>query len=228
MQRMAPDAAQAIVKANAAVMNAVKDSKNPVHRSDYASLEAVLATVKPVYADHGLAIMQFPGYEPTPESAHGEGVVTLETLVIHESGETVHSASAAAPVAPQTTKDGRILAVDAEKIGSAITYLRRYSLVSLAGIGSEDDDGNGTRQAEPAVNLADFAKNVAGLTYHIRRVEEQILALGDHETLDEGVSAGLKKARHAIATGNVVQVGGALDWIEKVELERAAEAEVSR
>ena len=33
--------------------------------------------------------------------------------------------------------------LDAQKIGSAITYYRRYTLQSLLGLQAEDDDGNG-------------------------------------------------------------------------------------
>jgi len=122
--------AAALVKANAEVQHAIKDSKNPHYRSDYASLASVLDTIKPVYAAHGLAIMQMPGF--------GEGHATLDSMIVHESGEWVRS-TAGAPLPKQ----------DPQGVGSALTYLRRYSLAAIAGIHQEDDDGNAAARAKP-------------------------------------------------------------------------------
>jgi len=115
--------AGALVQAHAAVANALKDSTNPHFNSRFASLNAVLEAVKPVYAAHGLAIVQMPGLQ--------DGHATVETLVLHESGEWI-SGLAGAPL-PKADPQG---------VGSAITYLRRYALAAMAGIGQEDDDGN--------------------------------------------------------------------------------------
>jgi hypothetical protein len=38
---------------------------------------------------------------------------------------------------------------DPQAAGSALTYARRYALQSIAGIPSEDDDGNQASQASP-------------------------------------------------------------------------------
>ncbi|MEQ1573095.1 MAG: ERF family protein [Vicinamibacterales bacterium] len=122
--------ATALVKAQAEVQHATKDAKNPHFRSGYASLESVIDTVKPVFAAHGLAVVQFPGLD-----ADGASV---ESVVLHESGEWI-SGVAASPMTKQ----------DPQGVGSALTYLRRYSLVSLAGIAQADDDGNAaSRPAE--------------------------------------------------------------------------------
>lgn len=113
----------AVVKANAAVSNALKDSQNPHYGSTFASLNSVLDAIKPIYATHGLTFVQLPGFE--------DGHATLDTMLVHESGEWLAHTSGA-PLQKQ----------DPQGVGSAITYLRRYSLASLAGIGQEDDDGN--------------------------------------------------------------------------------------
>jgi len=63
---------------------------------------------------------------PTFES----GVASVETMLCHESGEFISSVCSS-PVSKQ----------DAQGIGSAITYLRRYSLAAMCGIAQEDDDG---------------------------------------------------------------------------------------
>jgi hypothetical protein len=52
-------------------------------------------------------------------------------MLCHESGEFISSVCSS-PVSKQ----------DAQGIGSAITYLRRYSLAAMCGIAQEDDDGH--------------------------------------------------------------------------------------
>lgn len=114
---------KALVAACGEVGNAVKDSTNPHFKSKYASLNSVLDTIKPVFAKHGLAIVQFP--------AAGGDDAALLSVVLHESGEYL-SMLAGCPIQKQ----------DPQGVGSAYTYLRRYSLAAIAGIAQEDDDGN--------------------------------------------------------------------------------------
>ena len=117
----------ALAKALPEIQNATKDSKNPHFRSDYASLKSVLETAKPVLASHGIVVLQGPGWDG--------GVCTLTTRLLHESGEWIESV-AGSPVSK----------ADPQGVGSAITYLRRYSLAAMAGITQEDDDGNAASQ----------------------------------------------------------------------------------
>jgi hypothetical protein len=114
--------AAALAKAQAEIGNAVKNSDNSHFRSRYADLAEVLNTVRPVFAQHGLSFMQFPGFE--------SGIVSVETVIAHSSGEWI-SSTLHAPVSKH----------DAQGVGSALTYARRYSLAACAGIAQEDDDG---------------------------------------------------------------------------------------
>ena len=59
------------------------------------------------------------------------GRIGIETILMHESGEWLSNSFTV-----QLSKQ------DAQGAGSAITYCRRYSLQAIAGIPSEDDDGN--------------------------------------------------------------------------------------
>lgn len=113
----------AIAKAQSEIENASKSSVNPHFKSKYADLAEVLNTVRPVFARHGIAIVQAPSYDG--------GVASVETMLMHSSGEWLSNVCSA-PVSKQ----------DAQGVGSAITYLRRYSLAAFAGIAQEDDDGN--------------------------------------------------------------------------------------
>jgi len=115
---------KALAAAQGEMQNATKNAKNPHFRSNYADLGEILNVVRPVFAKHGLGIVQMPDFE--------QGLVEVETLLTHQSGEYI-SSRIRVPVGKN----------DAQGVGSAITYARRYSLAAVAGIGQEDDDGNG-------------------------------------------------------------------------------------
>lgn len=114
--------AKAIALSQLHVENALKSSINPHFKSKYADLAEILNTVRPVFSANGIAIVQTPTFE--------SGVASVETMLCHESGEFISSVCSS-PVSKQ----------DAQGIGSAITYLRRYSLAAMCGIAQEDDDG---------------------------------------------------------------------------------------
>jgi hypothetical protein len=135
---------EAIALAQAEVENATKGSVNPAFKSKYADLAEVLNTVRPVFSKHGIAITQHPQLD--------NGVVTVTTLLSHKSGEWMAS-DCSAPVSKH----------DAQGVGSAITYCRRYALAALTGVAQEDDDGNSAvgnaakggsgQQVRPAIPL---------------------------------------------------------------------------
>lgn len=126
----------ALAKALPAIQNATKDASNPAYRSTYATLNSVMDAVKPALFDHGIVVVQGPGWR--------DGVVTVTTRMLHESGEWIET-EAGAPVAHRFEKVDGVATdkgPDAQMAGSAISYLRRYSLAAMAGITQEDDDGN--------------------------------------------------------------------------------------
>jgi ERF superfamily len=94
----------------------------------YADLGDVLDEVKRVAQMFGLSIFQVPGHEGDK--------LTIVNGLIHESGEWL--------VFPPM---GLRLPNDAQAVGSALTYIRRYSLLTLFGIAPEDDDGRAATQA---------------------------------------------------------------------------------
>jgi hypothetical protein len=73
----------------------------------------------------------------------------VETIFIHSSGEQISSGKLHVPA----TKH------DAQGYGSALTYARRYSLMTACGIAPEDDDGNSASKpkAAPAKPVAQAA-----------------------------------------------------------------------
>lgn len=141
--------APAFVKAKKAFGPALKDKTNPAFRSKYADLGACLEAVEDALLDNGIAL-----YQETFDDATG---VTVETVFLHESGDTIRCGKLHVPAAKQ----------DPQGYGSALTYARRYSLMAACGIAPEDDDGNAAskpakKEAPPVLLLSD--DQVANIT----------------------------------------------------------------
>lgn len=123
---------QALASAQIAMGPALKDSTNPAFKSKYADLASVMAACLPALNSNGIAVFQ-----PTADDEHGRYV---QTILAHESGETLEC---------------RVPLIigknDMQGYGSAVTYARRYGLMSMAGIAPEDDDGNAAAKSLPVV-----------------------------------------------------------------------------
>ena len=126
----------ALVKAVAETTDVHADATNPFHRNKYATLQAHLKTIKPIFAKHGLAIIQFPS------SGYNEKEVGVCTIIVHESGESIEH-KCHIPVGENAT---------GQQAGALVSYLRRYALAAVAGIATEDDDAETDRvvRAAPA------------------------------------------------------------------------------
>ena len=131
--------ASALVKAQKAFGPALKTSTNPHFRSRYADLSACVEAVMGGLNDNGIALVQ--------QTHECESGVLVETLFIHESGETFSAGKLHVPASKN----------DAMGYGSALTYARRYSLMAACGIAPEDDDG----QAASRPSVAQVSKPVA-------------------------------------------------------------------
>lgn len=114
----------ALAKAQAAFKPCVKNRK--ANYGKYADLASILAATQPALNANGLAIFQRVTSRP-------EGV-EVETILGHESGETISSGPLFMPVTPSKGMN------PAQAFGSARTYACRYSLSSLLGIAADDDD----------------------------------------------------------------------------------------
>lgn len=116
--------ATALVKARAELTHPTRNKVNPHFRNRYADLTAVLDAVTEAFTNNGLAIVQLVDAK------------TLVTILMHSSGEYI---SSAADIPAHN---------NAQQLGSALTYLRRYTVQALAGIAAEDDDdGNAASKA---------------------------------------------------------------------------------
>lgn len=96
-----------------------KNATNPFFKSKYFDINKLLEQVEPVLEKHGLLVMQ-----PLKDGS------VITEIIDTETGDEVSSDIPLPNIQ------------DPQKMGSAITYYRRYTLQSLLGLGAEDDDGN--------------------------------------------------------------------------------------
>ena len=125
-----PELFAALAAAQGEIENANKNAANPHFRSKYADLAEVLNTIRPVFAKHGLSLIQSPGFDGS--------MASVTTVLAHQSGGYMTSTASCVPAK-----------VDAQGIGSATTYLRRYGAAAVAGIAQEDEDGNAAAHNKP-------------------------------------------------------------------------------
>jgi len=115
--------AEALAKAQSELEGAKKESTNPFFKSSYADLHAVIKSAFPHLSKHGLSVSQ--GNEIIP------GAVCVTTVLMHSSGQWLRS-----KIKLPLNK------VDAQGVGAAVTYGRRYGLSAIVGIAQYDDDAN--------------------------------------------------------------------------------------
>lgn len=125
--------ARALSRAQAAMRSVGRDrdvevkSEKGRYTFSYATLAAIWEVIRVPLASNGLSVVQLP----TVDCVNGR--VSVETRLLHESGESLASVCELPVV--QKTPQG---------IGSIISYARRYGLSAMLGVVSdEDDDGEG-------------------------------------------------------------------------------------
>ena len=98
-----------------------KQSKNPFFKSAYLDLNDLLTHITPILNAKGLVLIQ-----PL------ENNTVYSIISDAETGQSLINSSLTLPAN----------LTDPQKIGSCITYFRRYTLKSLLAISEVDDDGN--------------------------------------------------------------------------------------
>jgi hypothetical protein len=147
--------AAALAKAQAEMENVAKDRENPHFRSRYATLGGVLAEVRPKLAAQGISIWQSP--------INGDGPsIGVTTRLLHSSGQWLESTIFVAP-----------LKFDVQGVGSVLTYLRRYSLMAIAGVGPEDDDGEAAAISRPQDRARPEQRGPAARSDHPRKADAE-------------------------------------------------------
>lgn len=116
--------AEALVSVQSKLKPIKKNAENPAFKKDgkaigYLDLAGLCEVVLPMLSAAGIAVVQ-----------GGDGQ-TLDTMLLHMSGEWVRTSL---PMPAESNP---------QKLGSSITYFRRYALAAIVGAVSEDDDDDG-------------------------------------------------------------------------------------
>jgi len=169
------------------MQGAKKDKKNPFFKSSYADLASVFEAIRVPFAENGLAVTQ------TMELLDGFRQALVTTL-LHCSGESIQSKMVLPDIA------------DPQKLGSAITYYRRYSLMAIAGIPAEDDDGNAASAA-----TKDIKKPSKYITPD--QVAQIEFLIKQHESIRKFV---FESCGGSLETIPASRFDGAIQWIEQL------------
>jgi hypothetical protein len=125
------DLAAALVKAQAEMKPAAKESKNDHFKSKYADFSSVWEACRGPLTTHGIAVLQ--------EVTLTEPGVCVSTRLLHSSGQWIQFEPLTVPVGKR----------DAHGVGSATSYGKRYALSAAVGVVAEDDDGNAAVETAP-------------------------------------------------------------------------------
>ena len=125
MEKKKKTLAEAMLDFRVNVDSVTKDSTNPFFNSGYTSYNAVRETINPTLDMLGIVVIQ------APMILEGIDVLNTKVYMAHNPSDFICS-------------NIRLLMPkgDMQQLGSAISYAKRYSLVSLFGLAMEDDDGN--------------------------------------------------------------------------------------
>jgi len=157
-------------KAKEEIKPIVKGEINPFFKSKYFDINALLLQIEPILHSHGLILVQ-----PIDDNS-------VSSKIYHvDSGEVIESKMRL----PELS--------DPQKMGSAVTYYRRYTLQSLLALQAEDDDGNAASQNNKPVlkrgskewdAAIDYIKNQGGTLDAIAK--KYVISPSDAASLKNG------------------------------------------
>lgn len=141
-----------------------KDSENPFFKSKYFDINQLIKQLEPFLKEHKLLLLQ-----PLVTNEFEQNGVETQLIEV-ETGSMVTSFCQF----PQNN--------DPQKMGSAITYLRRYTLQSLLGLQAEDDDANKASGRDNPIKDYQITK-IDGLI-HSSTIEEKVKVNIEKEMTD--------------------------------------------
>lgn len=97
-----------------------KDTNNPFYKSKYTDINSLIKQLQPLLNKYELVLLQ-----PLKDNC-------VKTILVDLNGGSVESSMQLPDIQ------------DPQKMGSAVTYYRRYTLTSLLALQAEDDDANST------------------------------------------------------------------------------------
>lgn len=143
-----------------------KDSTNPFFKSNYFDINKLIEEIKPILNELELILLQ------PLVTGEVNGKLAIKTIVIDaETDKELISGCAVLPENP-----------DPQKMGSIITYYRRYAIQSLLFLQAEDDDGNMATQnkevkKEATKPLSDYQK----ICLALKKKNPNLKSLSDYQ-----------------------------------------------
>ena len=117
--------AAALCKVQAQLKPLRRNADNPFFKSNYTDLAGMAEALYPLLAAEGLSVVQ------------GGNGTCLDTLLLHVSGEWIETSL---PMPAESNP---------QKLGSVVTYFRRYALAAIVGAVSEGEDDDGNAASHP-------------------------------------------------------------------------------
>lgn len=157
-------------KAKEEIKPIIKGETNPFFKSKYFDINALLLQIEPVLHSHGLILVQ-----PIEDNSVASKIYHVESGEVIESKMTLPDLS------------------DPQKMGSAVTYYRRYTLQSLLALQAEDDDGNAASHTNKPVlkrgskewnQAVDYMTNQGGAIEAIKK--KYVISPSDEASLKNG------------------------------------------
>lgn len=187
------EAIKAFIKAQSELGAAIKNANNPFLKNKYADINAIQDAVFPVFHANEFAIVQQGGADECGQF--------LETQIIHVTGESFTS-----KVYLEFKK------ADMQSLGGAMTYARRYGLISLTGVPVQDDDGNtanGEQHMKMKQAVSQSQKNKKP------QQEQKLLERG------ENLTRALKSCTAEQLIGFATEAGTLIEQIRKFDVDTA-------
>ena len=174
IQQSNPDSieqlAAALSKAQGMMGHADKNKVNNHFKSSYSDIASILDAIKIPFAENNLSLSQVMDVTET-------GRMILISKLMHTSGQSLESKMLLPDIQ------------DPQKLGGAITYFRKYSVMAIAGLApAEDDDGNAAAQAVNSVQAAQTAKERPVATILPTEFMALLQAVGDDSRLINAIT----------------------------------------
>jgi hypothetical protein len=155
----------ALFKAKSELKALTKGAENPYFSSTYVDLNTVLEEVEPVLEKNGMIVLQ---------PVNGKSV---ETIIIHDSGEFISSEM-------DMVLDKNTM----QAVGSAVSYSRRYTLMSLLSLKALDDDANSaTFDRPPAPKVTNKPAQGVTKTTSVELAKPNVALTGELVVNTDGV-----------------------------------------
>lgn len=150
------------------------------HNSKYSTLAHTLDLIKKPLSEYGLS-------HSWKTNQHDNGQITVECFVTHRLG---HKESTSLTALGDTSGSKNAI----QALGSTVSYLQRYTLFSILGLASSDQDDDGKASALPATLTLEQSANIQALFEEVGGDKKQYLANFKVDSFDSIPASQYKRA----------------------------------